>query len=237
MRGMANSPRHDNGDVVRQLVEHIQSAGLHVGDRLPSIRELAAQLKVGTNVVRYGMIQAQTMGLVRIHPRSGAFVQSLDFAPLVSALESTLTTALAQKDHNLFHLIDVRELLEVQGAGQAAQRRRLEDLLPVRQALEAMQVAADRHGYVAADIRFHLAIAEVAGNPVLLTMLRVLLGLLRPCFEKVLLVGKTRSKSDASHQRIYRALLEGAADKAQAAMREHLSLARTILLDEISSSP
>src|SRR5262245_1199500 len=227
----------ENGEVVRRLVEHIQSAGLHVGDRLPSIRELAARLKVRTNVVRYGMIQAQTMGLVRIHPRSGAFVQSLDFAPLVSALESTLTTALAQKDHNLFHLIDVRELLEVRGAGQAAQRRRLEDLLPVRQALEAMQTAADRQGYVAADLRFHLAIAEVAGNPVQLTMLRVLLGLLRPCFEKVLLAAKISSRSDASHQRIYRALLEGDEAKAQAAMRDHLSLARTILLDEISSPP
>ena len=89
---MVKGQEPPNGDVVRRLVEHIQSAGLHVGDRLPSIRELAAKLKVGTNVVRYGMIQAQTMGLVRVHPRSGAFVQSLDFAPLVNALESTLTT-------------------------------------------------------------------------------------------------------------------------------------------------
>src|SRR5262245_46313766 len=115
-----------NGALVPRLVEHIRKGGLKVGDRLPSIRELAAELGVGTNVVRYGMIQAQAMGLVRIHPRSGAFVQSVDFAPLVNALENTLTTALAQKDHNLFHLIDVRELLEVEAVGQAARRRRLE---------------------------------------------------------------------------------------------------------------
>src|SRR5262245_26976277 len=208
--------RHEtaNGDVVRQLLEHVQAAGLRVGDRLPSIRELAAQLKVGTNVVRYGMMQAQAMGLVRIHPRSGAFLQSLDFAPLVNALENTLTAALAQKDHNLFHLIDVRELLEVEAVGQAARRRRLEDLLPVRQTLEAMQNAADRNRYVEADIRFHLAIAEVAGNPVLLTMLRALLGLLRPCFVRVLLEGKSKAKSEAAHERIYRALLAGDAEAA-----------------------
>lgn len=228
---------NENGAVVRRLVEHIKSAGLHVGDRLPSIRELAAQLKVGTNVVRYGMIQAQAMGLVRIHPRSGAFVQSLDFAPLINALENTLATALAQKDHNLFYLIDVRELLEVEAVGQAARRRRLEDLLPVRQTLETMQTAADRTRYLAADIHFHLAIAEVAGNPVLLTMLRALLSLLRPCFVNVLLEGKTKSKSEASHQQIYRALLEGNAEAAQAAMREHLNLSRTVLLKEVGSLP
>lgn len=234
---MVKGAEHENGDLVRRLVEHIQAEGLHVGDRLPSIRELAAKLKVGTNVVRYGMIQAQTMGLVRIHPRSGAFVQSLDFAPLVNALESTLTTALAQKDHNLFHLIDVRELFEVAAVGQAARRRRLEDLLPVRQALEAMRAAGARTGYVEADLRFHLAIAELAGNPVLLTMLRALLGFLRPCFVNVMLEGKSKSKSDASHLQIYRALLDGDPEAAQAAMREHLSLARTVLLKEVGSLP
>src|SRR5262249_32830762 len=163
-----------------------------VGDRLPSIRELADRFNVGMNVVRYAMLQAQGMGLVRIHPRSGAFVQSLDFAPLVNALENTLTAALVQKDHNLFHLIDVRELLEVEAVGQAARRRRLEDLLPVRQTLEAMQKPTDRARYVEADMQFHLSIAEAAGNPVLQTMLRALLGLLRPCFESVLLEGKSK---------------------------------------------
>src|SRR5262245_57509358 len=203
--------RHEtaNGDVVRQLLQHVQAAGLRVGDRLPSIRELAAQLKVGTNVVRYGMMQAQAMGLVRIHPRSGAFLQSLDFAPLVNALENTLTTALAQKDHNLFHIISARELLEVEAVGQAARRRRLEDLLPVRQLLETMQGTTNRARYVEADIRYHLAISEVAGNPVLLTMQRALLSLLRPCFESVWLDGKSKAFSDRTHQAIYRALLEG----------------------------
>jgi GntR family transcriptional repressor for pyruvate dehydrogenase complex len=226
-----------NGAVVRLLLDHIQAAGLHVGDRLPSIRELAAQLQVGTNVVRYGMVQAQAMGLVRIHPRSGAFLQSLDFAPLVNALENTLTAALAQKDHNLFHLIDVRELLEVEAAGLAARRRRLEDLLPLKQCLEEMKHQRERLPYVEADVRFHLGIAGIAANPVLTTMLRSLLGLLRPCFLSVLLKGRVKVKSEATHRQIYRAIFDGDADAAQATMRGHLALARDILLEEIGSPP
>jgi len=234
---VASDDNTDNGAVVRRLLEHIQSAGLRVGDRLPSIRELAAQLGVGTNVARTGMVQAQAMGLVRIHPRSGAFIQSLDFAPLVTALENTLTAALSQKDNNLFHLIDVRELLEVEAVGQAAKRRRLEDLLPLRQALESMQQDSDRGPYVESDIRFHLTIAEIAGNPVLLTILRALLGLLRPCFRSVLLQGKTKARSESSHRKIYAALLEGHVEAAQSAMREHLGLARGILLKEVGTLP
>jgi GntR family transcriptional repressor for pyruvate dehydrogenase complex len=226
-----------NGAVVRLLLDHIQAAGLRVGDRLPSIRDLAAQFQVGTNVVRYGMVQAQAMGLVRIHPRSGAFLQSLDFAPLVNALENTLTAALAQKDHNLFHLIDVRELLEVEAAGQAARRRRLEDLLPLKQCLEEMKHQRERLPYVEADVRFHLSIAGIGANPVLTTMLRSLLGLLRPCFLSVLLKGRVKAKSEAMHWQIYRAIFDGDADAAQTAMRGHLSLARDILLEEIGSPP
>src|SRR5271156_3756670 len=96
MDGSDSTDSTDQGAVVRRLLEHIEAAGLRVGDRLPSLRELAERLQVNTNVVRSGMAQAQAMGLVRIHPRSGAFVQSLDFAPLISALENTLTAALAQ---------------------------------------------------------------------------------------------------------------------------------------------
>jgi GntR family transcriptional repressor for pyruvate dehydrogenase complex len=228
----------ENGDVVRRLVEHIRAEGLAVGDRLPSIRTLAARLNVGTNVVRYGMVQAQTMGLVKIHPRSGAFVQSLDFAPLVRALEETLITSLTPKDHNLFHLMETRRILELESVVHAATRRRPEDLLPLRDLLTVMTNGmTDRSAYVDADIRFHLGIARVANNPVLETVLHALLSLLRPCFVRVLLEGDRRARSEADHARIYAALLAGDAVEARAAMIDHLGLAHELLMREVASLP
>ena len=52
------------------------------------------------------MLQAQTLGLVKIHPRSGAFVRSLSYAPLVDALTETLESSLLETDRNLFHLLE-----------------------------------------------------------------------------------------------------------------------------------
>src|SRR5579872_1651915 len=124
--------------VLRRLLGLIKDKQLAVGERLPNIRELAARLEVKPTLVRDALLQAQTMGVVRILPRSGAFIQQLTYEPLVEILASTLEPAFLQADHNLLHLLDARRLLEIELAGRAAERRRIEDLLPVRRALEDM---------------------------------------------------------------------------------------------------
>jgi DNA-binding FadR family transcriptional regulator len=228
--------QHDNGAVVRRLIDYIRSQGLTVGDRLPSFRRLAAQFRVGTNAVRDAMVQAQTMGLIRIHPRSGAFVQSLSFAPLVDALAVTLETSLFQADNNFFHVLDARQQLEIGMAGRAAERRSLEGMLPLRQALDAMRrtgTVEDRPECVSADIKFHLAVAQLAGNPVLTIVLQGLLGLLRPLLLSWPWSEEGWQRTDLSHSEIYRAILDRDADRARQAMKEHQELAYKHLLREI----
>jgi GntR family transcriptional repressor for pyruvate dehydrogenase complex len=226
--------------LVRKLIEQIRAEGLAVGDRLPSIRHLAARLSVGTNAVRDAVMQAQTMGLVKVRPRAGAFVQSLTYAPLVEALSETLEASLLQVDHNLFHLLESRQLIEVELASLAAKRRRLEDLLPVREALEAMISAAEadrREAFVAADVQFHLEIAEIAGNGVLVTMLQALLGLLRPYLVRLPWTPERRLKTDRSHADIYQALVDGDSERARSLMTAHLGLAYVSLLSRVQSQP
>ncbi|RIK84354.1 MAG: hypothetical protein DCC68_01350 [Planctomycetota bacterium] len=239
-RAMPQAAADKNQQLVRDLIQQIRAEGLTVGDRLPSIRSLANKLAVGTNAVRDAMMQAQTMGLVKIRPRSGAFVQSLNYGPLVEALSTTLEASLLQTDHNLFHLLEARQLVEVELASMAAQRRRLEDLLPVREALDAMvgAAAADRSiDFVEADVRFHLAIAAIAGNSVLSMMLQAMLGLLRPYLVRLPWTPERRTRTDRSHAEIYQALVEGRPDKARDAMRGHLGMAYESLLSRVRNCP
>lgn len=230
---MIQSPASKAQELVQDLIVQIRSGGLAVGDRLPSIRQLATQMGVGSNAVRDAMMQAQTMGLVKIRPRSGVFVQSLDYSQLVDALSNTLEASLMQTDHNLFHLLEARQLVEIELVGMAAQRRRLEELLPVREALDAMvaAAAADRcQDFVEADVRFHLEIARIAGNSVLVTTLRAMLGLLRPYLVRLPWTPERRLKTDRSHTAIYKALVDGDAERARAGMRAHLGMAYESLL-------
>lgn len=232
-------------DLVQGLIAYIRGAGLTAGDRLPSIRTLAAKLNASPSAVRDAMMQAQTMGLVRVRARAGAFVQSPNYAPLVEALTNTLDTTLLQVDHNLFHLLEARQLLEVELIAQAARRRRLEDLLPVRDALIEMshllsQPIADnenRRRFVDADVRFHLGIAESAGNPVLVTILKSLLELLRPHLVCLPWDDQRRSQTEASHRGLYEALVRGDVNAARQQMVEHLSMAYDSLLKEIQMIP
>ena len=237
---MFQAPPNNTQQLVHDLIQQIRAGGLSVGDRLPSIRQLADRLEVGANAVRDAMMQAQTMGLVKIRPRSGVFVQSLNYSQLVDALSNTLEASMMQTDHNLFHLLEARQLIEMELVAMAAQRRRLEELLPVREALDAMvaAAAADRcQDFVEADVRFHLEIARIAGNSVLVTTLRAMLGLLRPYLVRLPWTPQRRLNTDRSHAEVYRALVDGDSERARAGMRSHLGMAYETLLARMQDCP
>lgn len=234
-------------DLVRSLIRYIHSDRLAAGDRLPPIRTLAERFGVTGSAVRDALIQLQTMGMIRILPRSGVFVQSVNFAFLVGALADTMDNALVQAAASLFHLLDARQLIEVECATAAAQRRRLEDLLPIRGALAATLAAAEpldenssteaRTAHYNADIRFHLAIAELAGNPVLTTMLRSLLGLLKPHLLQIPWSPRRKELTVNAHLELFEALHSGDVEKVGVRMKEHTGMARDSLLRNMWSSP
>src|SRR5262249_31873291 len=154
MKAMASVRRETSPDALRSIMDFIREQGLAVGAQLPSIRELADRLELKPTAVRDALLRAQTMGLVSIRPRSGAFLQAQ--VPANGALPG-----MSVEVPNVFHLLDARRLIEIELAGRAAERRRLEDLLPVRRALEAMLQLPDsapRSDYVSQDIRFHVEI-------------------------------------------------------------------------------
>lgn len=241
------SPRDATKSVTRELIRAIQNDGLEAGDRLPSIRQLAQRFGASASVVRDALMQVQTMGLVRILPRSGAFVQSANYSPLVGVLTETFETFLAQRDHNLFHLLETRELIEVECAARAARRRRMEDLLPLREALEQMDAAVGRMAapdssaakleFVNVDIAFHTGIAEIAGNPIQVTMLRALLDLIRPHLLQIPWTVDRKEITGAAHLKIYDALLTGNSQQAASTMREHLKFAYDGLLQKVGAAP
>lgn len=225
-------------DVVGELMDFVRRRGFARGDRLPSIRDVAAALDAGRNAVRDAMVRAQAIGLVRIEPRLGIFVHNLDADLPVGELDQVLTQPPGKEEHNVFHLLDARLLVEVELVGKAAQAGRPEELLPLRQRLETLLGCRhDRLAFVEADESFHMGIARVAANPVLLAFLRTLLGLLRPIKLSLLLSAEDRDQTDREHREIFQCLLAGDAAGAQEIMRTHLALGRALLLQHLQTPP
>lgn len=224
----------------------IQDRGLQVGDQLPSIRELADRLEVKQTAVRDALLKAESNGLIKILPRSGAFLRANGHLPgkatppVDTVLSDIFQSALTHDEHNVFHLLDARRLIEIELAGRAAERRRLEDLLPIRRALDAMLHLTStnaRSEYVDLDVKFHIEIARLSGNFVLFGVQRTLMELLRPHLNEVPRDLQRKAITDRSHLAIYEALVAGDAEKARTEMRDHLSLAYDSMLKDIQELP
>ncbi len=235
---MSDQPVTANPDVVQMLTDFLRENHLSAGDRLPGIRELSQRWGIGRNAVRDGLVRAQMMGLIRLENRSGAYVEEANFNSLSEPLARMLETALIHENSNLFDLIEARRVIETEIAKSAAIRCRIEDLMPLHEnLLEVSRQKNDRNRFIQLDEQFHLGIAAVAGNKVLLTLLRSLLILLRP-FRMTLVPDEDKwATITSTHQRIYLRLLERDAAGAQQAMEEHLSDHRDLALAQMRTLP
>jgi GntR family transcriptional repressor for pyruvate dehydrogenase complex len=235
----------DNAGLVSDL---ISQQNLRPGQRLPSIREIAARFHVKTGAVRDALIAAQSQGLINVLPRLGAIVQSPNHSPagpasvhsLARSLPGELREILPESDQNLFHVLDAREELELATIARASRRRELPDLFKLRQLLEAMTtlpVTEESPEFVELDIQFHLEIARLSGNGVMTALLGLLLRELKPHLLRIRWSIERRQETNASHARIYSALVAADVEQAQREVRDHLRTAFNSLLVEMLHPP
>jgi GntR family transcriptional repressor for pyruvate dehydrogenase complex len=229
--------------IVGQIVDLIQQQELQVGDQLPPIRKLSKLLAQNVTAVRDALLRAQAQGLVKVLPRAGAFVQKTSLKPdqlKLDNLAADFGAVLSSDDHNLFHLLDARRVIEMELGLRAIRRRDIEDLLPSRQTLEAMSsipALERRSDYVDLDIQFHLQLAGLGGNPVLVLLLETILQRLRPCLERLPWDEERRRETDRMHAELYRALVDADEEMFCQEMREHQNSAYDRLLSQIRTPP
>src|ERR1035438_4487054 len=80
----------------------------------------------------------------------------------------------------------------------------------------------DPDAYVEADLDFHLALAEAAGNPLILSLLESTVGILREQRSRIFNVDGGPERGQFHHKRILAAIERRDADAAREAMRAHL---------------
>lgn len=209
--------------IIDQIKGLISRGDLKPGDRLPPERQLAEQFKVSRNYVREAIKQLELYGILTTKPQSGTVVSSLG----VRSLEGFIRTAIGNKQE-FADLIEVRRLLEIQGARQAAERAGSSQKEAIGRAHGTfLKEAREGGGAVEEDLAFHLAIADASGNPVL----RTFLGIITPD-----IIGRTRESGSwtkgrivqarKEHGEICRAILAGEGEAAARAMSDHMDRTR-----------
>lgn len=147
--------------VVQALAEKIRSGEFRLGDRLPSERELAAQLGVSRPSVREALAALQHAGVVETRLGDGTYV----VFHLTQPLELLLDKAheILQTSESPLEILTLRKVLEVGAARLAVQRATPEDEQRIQEIWNQkkdLALAGRYEEYLAIAEQFHLAIAQ-----------------------------------------------------------------------------
>jgi len=146
--------------IAREIHDRIVSGALKAGDKLPTESELSESFGVSRAVVREAIAQLRQEGKIETRQGVGAFVTEPDRRHSIKIDDQAL------RDPESFRsLFQLRNVLEVEAAGLAAQNYTDADLLKIDDALNRMQ-HADKWSEdgVVADLDFHYALACATGN-------------------------------------------------------------------------
>jgi GntR family transcriptional repressor for pyruvate dehydrogenase complex len=156
--------------LVLQWIENQLSNGeLALGGRLPAERTLAEQLQVSRTSVREAIRILEAMGVVRAGVGSGPEAGTVVIADPTAALGSALRLHVATSHLPVADIVQTRVLLESWAAARA--RTDSPALAEAATLLERMETCPDTDEFLALDVRFHLALAEAAGNAVVSAMM------------------------------------------------------------------
>ncbi|MFC9770430.1 MULTISPECIES: FadR/GntR family transcriptional regulator [unclassified Pseudarthrobacter] len=157
--------------LVLHWIENELSAGrLAVGGRLPAERSLAEQLKVSRTSVREAIRVLEAMGVVRAGVGSGPEAGTVVISDPATALGSALRLHVATRHLPVADIVETRVLLESWAAAKAVpDAPGLDEAAALVEAMAAENLPVN--DFLALDVRFHLALADAAGNAVVSAMM------------------------------------------------------------------
>lgn len=220
--------------IAQDLMQRILADEFGESSMLPSERALQDTYGVSRTVIREALKLLAARGLVTTGSGQGAVVANNVTTPAIDAL----VLAFHRSHARLEDLLSARIMLEPEVAALAAQHatplqiRRLDELRQAMADLAHMDqpVRAASHSN---DInsQFHTLIAQASQNPVLATLIEILVGIVWRQQRAIDMQQPAEHHAETAqqHDAIVRAIAAHDPEQARQAMREHLLNAREAL--------
>ncbi len=165
-----HGPMRTHQLVLSWIENELSEGRLTVGGRLPAERTLAEQLKVSRTSVREAIRILEAMGVVRAGVGSGPEAGTVVISDPTAALGSALRLHVATQHLPVEDIVETRVLLESWAASRASpDAPELEAAGALLDEMAVDGLAIDH--FLALDVRFHLALADAAGNAVVSAMM------------------------------------------------------------------
>jgi GntR family transcriptional regulator, transcriptional repressor for pyruvate dehydrogenase complex len=228
----AEQPRY--AEIVDQIQQLIENGELGQGDQLISERELAELYRVSRTSIRRALAVLAGRGIIEVSPRKGAVVRR----PTARDSMKPWIHGLLKEQNQNSNLAEVRQIVEVQAARLAAERRQESDIQRLW-SLHYQVIDQVRDGRPAdkADTAFHVGIVETANNSFLTDLIVVLASAMMkemaPSWSYVLSTSPTEvQRYITEHEQIIQAIVNQDADLASELMSTHIIHASRLLVDD-----
>jgi GntR family transcriptional repressor for pyruvate dehydrogenase complex len=227
------TPRVSDG-IATTIEQRILEGTLKPGDRLPSERELAAELGVSRPSLREAIQKLVAKGLLHTRERGGTRVTDRLDAHFTDPWEQMLS------GHPDVHrdMLEFRQLLETQAAYWAADRCTDVDIRLLDEAhanLQALYDGAPLQKCIDADLGFHQAIAEASHNVLVSHLTASLMKVIHGHISDNLRALHPRphrwDQLRLQHREIWLAIREHRPEDAARAARAHIEFVRQCMED------
>ena len=212
-------------EALEQIADKIRTGDIHPGDRLPSERELAAQMRISRPTVREAVKALAEAGVLEVRrgQTGGIFVRS-ELVPR-DVLRSTWEVRVGE----VSGVLEARRLLEPRVAQLAAAHAGEQDFSAMQKTIERQRelVGPDflKHEdlFLQLDMAFHLGIARATGNSTVVALMRSLLGKLEVARDMAMHAPTVPEWTIDIHERTLDAIRSADFDLIDVVMDEHLA--------------
>ena len=216
-------------EVLERLLRLISEGNLKAGDPMPSERELMARFGVGRPAIREAMQALSNIGLVSISHGERAKVQELTAQSIIKQVDASAHLMLSRSTDSLEHLKNARLFFERGMVREAAEKATSEDVTRLRATVdEQRRMLGNAEGFMAADMKFHMQIAAISGNPIFVSVSEAMLGWLKAYHVDLLIWSGKETFTLAEHGEIIGAIERRDAEAAEAALVRHLQRSRSL---------
>lgn len=159
--------------IMKQIQDLILTGELKKGDKLPPERKLSEMLGVGRPTLKQAISALEAMGIVEsVHGGGNYISENIDniFNPF------TLNYYLSEGNQE--DILEFRYILEVQFAKLATLKITDSDTLKLETIVEQMKVVTSKRMRLNLNYKFHLEIARIADNSLIISMYESIMDLI-----------------------------------------------------------
>jgi GntR family transcriptional repressor for pyruvate dehydrogenase complex len=220
------SARRTFEDALEQIADKIRSGDLAPGDRLPSERELAAQMRISRPTVREAIKMLADAGVLEVRrgQSGGIFVHS-ELIP-----RELLRSSWEVRISEVSGVLEARRLLEPRVAQLAAVHAGEEHFQQMQHTIDRQRELAAkpdflRHEdlFLQLDLKFHMIVARATGNSTVVALMRQLFRRLEIARDMAMHAPTVPDWTVDIHERTLDAIRSADFDLIDEVMDEHLA--------------